>query len=63
MKKNDLYQAAHSIKPGEFLRERLEAKVINPPERVWPRVIGTLVAAITVRWVTKKNNRNQLRLL
>ena len=48
MKKTDLYRAAQGVKPAPYLKERLAANVIAPPERAWPRVAGIVMASCTV---------------
>lgn len=45
MKRSDLYQAAHNIRPDPDLKIRLAAKVAQKPQSsVWPRRIGVFTA-------------------
>jgi hypothetical protein len=45
MKQNDLYRAAHNIKPDAGMKARLAAKTVPEPEtHGWARTVGTLAA-------------------
>jgi hypothetical protein len=45
MRRDDLYRAAHAIKPDPHLKYRLAAVVTLAPERRWPRVLASTLAA------------------
>lgn len=49
MRQNDLYRAAHNIKPDAHMKGRLAVRVTPEPEpRVWVRTVGTVVATCMI---------------